>query len=507
MAVATTTSSDSAAARAPSVDWVRILSSRWMLAVILVLAFAVYAPTLNDWFASDDFWFIRASQTHSVGDYIMRSLDFRNVGSSPEYDRYRPLYPILWRLEYSAFGMNAFYYHAVVVALHLICVVLVWMIARHLFAAAWASNLATLIFALHPAYADAVAWISANRVFEAFPYLVSLLLFLKFADTRASPDPGAAREPKAASPWPVATYTGSVLFFIAAILMHSSALTLVAVLAAYRFLLAGGPHDARRVSAWLPLVPFVVIGAAYGGIQLWVRGHLASGDAFQFGYNQYAIYAEYLGLAMVPLSPGNAMLPAWIANAQKIGSVVMLAAIVLTLAARPPRWIAIFSAFWLLAALFLDSTLIFTISGRALYVPGVAFAAFAVATIIWAHDILPARWRTRIIRAAPLALLLITAGAMFATYERASGVSHASSRNERFAQRLTRDIPPPLADGATLYIANPPDDLSLLGNDSYLRTLVQSYYGDVNVKKVTPADSVSVEASLKPGDRFYNYRP
>src|SRR4051812_45454112 len=100
-------------------DWMAAVASPWMLGGILLTAFLLYAPTLRDWFFGDDFWFLRAAQQHSIPSSVGRAFDFRLTGTSAEFDRYRPLYPITWRLEYSVFGLHAAYYHAVVIGLHL----------------------------------------------------------------------------------------------------------------------------------------------------------------------------------------------------------------------------------------------------------------------------------------------------------------------------------------------------------------------------------------------------
>ena len=64
-----------------------------VLAAILLLTFAVYAPTLTDWFMRDDFWFLRAAQTaSSPWVHIRDSLDFRSPGPPVEFSFYRPLY-------------------------------------------------------------------------------------------------------------------------------------------------------------------------------------------------------------------------------------------------------------------------------------------------------------------------------------------------------------------------------------------------------------------------------
>ena len=156
------------------------LASLLILALILFIGFAIYAQTLGQWFSGDDFWFLRSSQATPFWEYAGKAFDFRETGTLPELDRYRPLYPIAWRLQYEVFGLDALGYHSVLLGLHLASISVVWLIGRRLTTSEWGAGLVALIFAIHPAYADAVSWLSGgNRVFATLPYLLSLYLFMK----------------------------------------------------------------------------------------------------------------------------------------------------------------------------------------------------------------------------------------------------------------------------------------------------------------------------------------
>ena len=303
-------------------DLTRVLASPWMLAAILLAAFMAYAPTLNDWFTGDDFWFLRAGQTSSFGEYLVRAFDPRETGVYPELNRYRPLYAFAWWLQYQAFGLNAMPYHAVVLALHLACIVMAWWVFRRLLGPGAMANFATMIFALHPAYAEAIAWLSGgNRVFAVAPALASLLLYMK------SEDAGAPRVPLLA---------GSFALYVVAILMHSSLVMLAPVLAAYTFLIRGEPRSALSWRRWLPLVPFFAVAAGSFLVQRWVRDHIGVDDGFSFGFHIYANYGSYFALVLVPFrNPGSTSDA--VATIKLIASVVVLA-VVLAIAFRRPLW-------------------------------------------------------------------------------------------------------------------------------------------------------------------------
>jgi hypothetical protein len=464
-----------------------------MLAVVLALAFAVYASTLRDWFTGDDFWFLKAAHDRDLSwSYIVRCLDFRNTGSSLEFDRYRPLYPIIWRVQYSLFGMNALYYHAVVLVMHLFSVVLVWWIARRLFAEGWASNLAALIFALHPVYADSVAWLSgANRVFEALPYFGCLLLFMKSRD--------AGERHRALC------YGGSVVLFVVAVLFHSSALSLVAVLPGYGFLLAGRPADALRPRAWLPYVPFIAVTAVLTGIQYWVRANLPLVElGFHFGFHQYTNYAIFLAMTLSPLDPTSyhGAFRTLLEILRGAASLIMLGATFALLARRPVVWLGVFATLWLYASLLPDSTFILGAFGRVLYTPGGAMAIFIVAAILWMRDALPPDLAARATRVFPAVVAIGVVMAAVIVVGRVRATSHDASANQQFADAL-QQRGPRVPAGGTLYLDGAPRNLMQLG-DTRLIALVQLQYGNTPVRPVHAAADLE---ALGPDDRLFRYTP
>ena len=457
-----------------------------MLLVALALAIAVFAPTLTDWFNGDDFWFLRASQKDSIGDYAAKAIDFRNTGTATEFDRYRPLYPIAWRLQFEVFGLHAFYYHAVVLLTHLACIVLVWLIARRLFAETWAANVAAIVFAVHPAYADAVAWIASNRPFATLPFLLSLWLFMRSVD-----------EDRRNS----LTYCGAaVLSYIVALLMHSSTILLPAVLAAYVVLVVTPQRPSLGRSVWLKIIPFVAAAAASASIQWWVRQHLAIDEAFQFGMHQWLNYGQFLGLSLVPVNTTDIDFAA-APNIQLAASLAMLVlfAWVIRLRRRPD--VGAFTIAWFLLVLLPDSTLILGASARMLYLAGPPLAIFLVYAAIALHNELPMTWQRVVLRVAPAVFVVGIAVTLPVTYHRTLGTRDDAADDQRFAQAL-RAADLQLAPGATLYVSGAPPDLATV-TGTHLAALVQLYYGEVQVRQV----DVAVEPALAPGDAMFRYEP
>ena len=135
-----------AACRAPrAADRVRAVSSaaafprHWITAVAVVLAAAAltFAPSLSGGFVWDDQLLIVANERvrdlaalprvfgRSFWDVSIASADLRG-GSY-----YRPLIAAAFAVEFQLFGLRAWGYHAVNVALHLACTLLVarWLLS------------------------------------------------------------------------------------------------------------------------------------------------------------------------------------------------------------------------------------------------------------------------------------------------------------------------------------------------------------------------------------------
>jgi hypothetical protein len=483
--------------QAPSraVDALALMSTPWVLVPILLATFVVYAPTLSNWFLGDDFWFLRASQQHGIGSEIVRSFDYRNVGASIEFDRYRPLYSIIWRLEFAAFGLHAFPYHAILLALHLACVVTVWLIARRLLPESWMANLATLIFALHPTYVDAVASISAgNRVYAALPYLLALFCYMR------SRDAGERR----AGTW----YWGAFALFVAAVLLHSASMTLAAVLVLYRGLIAGEPRDLLRPREWLPFVPYAIVVVASTVVQAQVRAQFETAEnAFRFGYHMYGNYGLYLGMAVQPIDSSNfsGAFGHLLADARGVGSVALLLASVAVMVRSRQQRVAVFVVAWFFLAPLPDSTLILAPSGRSAYLPGAPLAIALVLILAWLHDDLPALQGASVRRAGPYVAAAVVPIVMFTIFGRTLGITHDAARADALRTTVVRDVA--AMPAGTFYISNAPRGMVTFDESSRLDAMLELYYGDARIVYVPASQVAKVKAALGPDDRFYEYRP
>ena len=455
-----------------------------VLAAILLITFAAFAPTLTDWFMRDDFLFLRAAQTaSSPWDYILDSFDYRTTGPPVDYTFYRPLFQIISFAFYKAFHLEAWAHHLVVVGVHLANVVFVWLIARKLTGRLLIAHGAALIFALHPAYPTAVSWINAGvAVLATLPYLASLWLFLKHLD-------GGPRR--------LWYYGGSFLAFIAALLFHPETLVLTALIVlAYGLLYARSTRDLLAVGPWLRLIPFVVAAIAYFQIQSWVRDHsLVQSTVFGFGPWFDDNYWRYLALPIYPYDLGTSFT---YTPRHLIATIVFLLISVTVGLAGPGRPHATtFVLYWFYFAIMPLSTSLLGASGRKLYTAGpslaILFAMFGV--MLW--DARPRRlggWATGL----ALALLLaLTVGMILRGVETKASFRHAMFESKQLIDQM-REAYPSLPPDTRVYLVDVPVLLVAL-TDNYVRDELRLYYGDVEVRTFR-SEAKFREAQLEIGD-------
>ncbi|HEY3158952.1 MAG TPA: hypothetical protein VGJ78_08345 [Vicinamibacterales bacterium] len=227
-------------------------------AVVIIAAFALYAPTIHDYFRQDDFGVVALFSQRSLA-YIPRWFVLpwtENIwGYVP--DEIRP-FPAMSYVVTSWFGAAAPEpNHIVNIALHAANGLLVMGIAE---AAAGLSLVpaatAGVIFVVLPIQAESVGWVT-GRVdsFPAFFYFASFLFYVRWVRLRAGPTGtgGVRLQPD---------YLWSVALFFAALFTKQNTITLAPALVLFDWIV-----DKRRVEMswrWLrPYVPYVVLTIAF----------------------------------------------------------------------------------------------------------------------------------------------------------------------------------------------------------------------------------------------------
>lgn len=177
----------------------RPLSSRLLLGLVLGLSLLCYAQVWRFNFVYDDDYQIvnnpKIQSWSHVRGYFTSHLWANAAGFDRPTNYYRPLFLLWLRLNYALFGLNAACWHASSLVLHLLTVWLAYLAALRLLAlAGWDESpprataaVAALIFALHPAHVEPVAWLSAAS--ELLLTIFFLLAFVAYAESRSSGKP------------------------------------------------------------------------------------------------------------------------------------------------------------------------------------------------------------------------------------------------------------------------------------------------------------------------------
>ncbi|MCD6470915.1 glycosyltransferase family 39 protein, partial [bacterium] len=148
----------------------KIVSDKLFIPIILiVLAFIVYAPTLNDYFLSDDFEIIQTAHNSGLNFLIIKS------------DFVRPITNLSFVIDNNLWGDNPFGYHLFSVFCFGLTAILIFSISKLLFKNEIIGIFASLFFVFWPAHHESVTWIAGRcDLICALFYLLAIYLFLLY---------------------------------------------------------------------------------------------------------------------------------------------------------------------------------------------------------------------------------------------------------------------------------------------------------------------------------------
>jgi hypothetical protein len=471
--------------------------------IIIGATVALYASTLDDYFQTDDFIFLRAARFADLQTYVEDSFDFTKYDKHDQmieflrdndvalpFLSYRPLYFVSLKLMNMAFGDAVLGYHLVSLGVHIANIVLVWLIAKRLLRGSIAPLAAAAIFALHPAYVASVAWISDIGTPSSVLFaLLALLLFMKSIDTTRTN---------------VALYCASIASALTAVLFHQQAIPWAGVIVVYGFV-----HELLRGESWpLPravdlAIPFVAL--IVGAIVL--HGYITANTPVQ---------EESLGIGTHMLAQlkdlgAGSVYP--VATSNDAAQLVSLAGLLVLLAGTPLLWrsgrrsllIALFCIVWLFAALLplltLDKVFEASVFFRKLYVVGPSLSILLALGGQGLVRLVPIDGHPLRVAAVSVLALFMVSGILFWNVERRDNVSDAADEWERYASELLNRYPA-LPEGTTLNIVNPPPRTRIF-DDVYIVASAQALYGRVDARVLRASEVNSVEAS--PLNRVFRY--
>jgi tetratricopeptide (TPR) repeat protein len=252
------------------------LRNSFFAALVLGATLLAYLPSLRGAFIWNDSDYVTAPALRSLGGLARI---WTQVGATQQY--YPLLHSAFW-VQHRLWGDHPLGYHVVTLLLHALSAVLFALVLRRLFASLPAQArppdgtewLAALLFALHPVHVESVAWITEQKnTTSTALYLASALLYLRFDE---------ARRPSA--------YAAALALFACSLACKTVTATLPAALLV-AFWWVRGRLDWRRDV--LPLVPWLLLGAAAGLFSGWVERHYvgAQGTEFDIPANERALVA------------------------------------------------------------------------------------------------------------------------------------------------------------------------------------------------------------------------
>jgi len=466
-----------------------LLAQAGALAAILAVVFLAYSRILSQWFVADDFWYLRAAQTASFG-FVLNSFDYTAPGPVPE-GMYRPLYPIAFLFTYKLFGLTAWQYHLLSIAVHMVNTVLVFLVARKLTGRASVAYIAAFIFGLHPAYAPAVAWITNNvSVFAMAFSLGSVLLFLNFLD-------GGPRR------W--LCYGGSFVGIIFAMLIHPESMAaLAAMVLAYLVRHVQSLEDLRSLRRYLPVLPYVIAAIALFGVLQYTRANDPyQKTVFTLGSHmatKFPIYVAHLGN---PFGVNDLSWQHWRSLIPMLG--VSLSAFWLLVAPKSfDLRVRLLVIVWFLLAVLPLTTYNVAIHSRKLYVAGVPFALMMAMVAVALSDWLAPRLRPLDLRSPDWRYTPIAAGLVLAAFALPlrtwqvtdephmadASLLHLDSQTYKAMTDQVRLTYPALPEGARLDLVWVPWPLLAFGVldspiagviDSPIADAIQIYYGEIEI--------------------------
>lgn len=261
-----------------------LLSPRIFFIATLFLAaavFAVYGSALQFEFILDDHRFTgdpRIQMPDHVWEYFSNFVWAQFTGGPPSF--YRPVFLLWMRINFIFSGLSPWGWHLLSTAKHVAVVgLLAWLVWK-LLRDRGAVLVAGALFALHPAQAESVAWVTVPDPLMAIAVLGTLFFYLRYRDgsrataesrhRKSRKDRRAEREPKSPARWLI----GSVVCAFAALLSKETAIVLPVVifaLAAFRPQtgLSAQPasEDLGLAARWVPALrqtgPYLVVTAFY----------------------------------------------------------------------------------------------------------------------------------------------------------------------------------------------------------------------------------------------------
>jgi protein O-mannosyl-transferase len=277
-------------------SWLERRADSYILLLLGLLVFAVFANTLGNEFVSDDHLLIEFNYKLRDINYFSKifvdshAYDVPWVNASfKTIDYYRPFRDLVQALAFQAFGLQPFYWHLLNILIFGVIVALCYAVAKQISSNKVVACSATLLFIAHPIHSEVVSWVNClGELLHGMFFLAGFALYLQ-----------SERESKK-------LYSiGSLMLFVAALLSKEAALCFPILVAAHRFinderaLVKRVLYAARAAAPYLALVAIYLIWRflAYGG-SLRIASRLPVETVI---FTAPSVILEYFRMMLVPV--------------------------------------------------------------------------------------------------------------------------------------------------------------------------------------------------------------
>ncbi len=236
------------------------------LAVILLITFLAFVPSLRSGFLWDD-------EAYIQNNLLIRSLNLKEIFSQLVGGNYHPLTILVLAIQYHFYGLHESGYHTLNLLLHLANVVLVFYTISLLTKKNYVALVVALLFGIHPLHVESVAWaIELKDVLYTFFFLLSYIFYIKYSTHKH-----------------LKYYLVALLLFLLSMLSKAMAASLPVVLVLTDYFMG-------RKFTWKTLlekVPFFLIAIAIGLVAVMAQKHSGAIQDFSFTLPQRFVFACY----------------------------------------------------------------------------------------------------------------------------------------------------------------------------------------------------------------------
>jgi hypothetical protein len=264
------------------------------IALVCIAATIPFGPALNGYFLSDDFgliWlFVRKPPDHVLSLFFSPWTEtiYGHVA-----DELRPTIALSYQFDAFWGAVSPIAFHVSNIAVHAMTALVVFAIARYVCdLSAVAATFASVMFAVVPAHAETVAWISgrADSIFGLF-YATT---FLGYALWRRTGSP--------------ALFVGSLIAFFLTLFSKQSAITMMGTIVMFDFLVLGRNWRSILLS-WRAYLPYALLTVGYLVLRYVLFGNAVREDSVElnnflsFGSLQ-AVHFQFLVLGFEIVNQG-----------------------------------------------------------------------------------------------------------------------------------------------------------------------------------------------------------